>query len=53
MGQSDVDHRGHSPGILFHNDLATNIIDGQYGRLFGITMSVLYTFHVGKKLIRI
>jgi len=29
--------------------VATNIIDRQYDHFYGITMSVLYTFHIGKK----
>jgi len=33
---------------LFYNDAAMNIIDGQYDRFFGITMSAIYTFHIGK-----
>ncbi len=36
----------HNP---YYNDVATNIIDRQYDHFYGITMSVLYTFHIGKK----
>jgi len=32
-----------------YNDVATNIIDRQYDHFYGITMSVLYTFHIGEK----
>lgn len=34
---------------LFYNDVAMNIIDGKYDHFFGITMSAIYTFHIGKK----
>lgn len=33
---------------LLQNDVAMNIIDKQYDHFFGITMSVIYTFHMGK-----
>ncbi len=33
---------------VFYNDVAMNIIDGKYDHFFGITMSAMYTFHIGK-----
>jgi hypothetical protein len=35
---------------LFFNDVAMNIIDGQYDHFFGVTVSAIYTFHIGKKV---
>jgi hypothetical protein len=34
---------------LLNNDVAMNIIDKKYDHFFGITMSAIYTFHIGKK----
>lgn len=34
---------------IFYNDVAMNIIDGKYDHFFGITMSAIYTFHIGKR----
>ena len=36
---------------IFYNDVAMNIIDKQYDHFFGVTMSVLHTFHIGKKIV--
>jgi len=33
----------------FDHDVSMNIIDGQYDHFFGITMSAIYTFHIGKR----
>ncbi len=35
---------------LINNDVSMNIIDKQYDHFFGITMSAIYTFHIGKKV---
>lgn len=34
---------------LLNNDVAMNIIDKQYDHFFGVTLSAIYTFHIGKK----
>ncbi len=34
---------------VFMNTVSFNIIDRQYDHFFGVTMSVIYTFHIGKK----
>lgn len=31
-----------------YNEVASNVIDGQYDHFFGITFSAIYTFHIGK-----
>ncbi|HOT43591.1 MAG TPA: hypothetical protein PLM53_03935 [Spirochaetota bacterium] len=36
-------------GNMVHSDVTMNIIDGQYDHFAGITLSVLYTFHIGKR----
>lgn len=36
-------------GNLWSNDITMNIIDRQYDHFYGVTLSAIYTFHVGKK----
>lgn len=40
------DYSRHNP---LNNDVSINIIDRQYDHFFGITLSAIYTFHIGKK----
>jgi hypothetical protein len=34
---------------LLDNNAAMNIVDKQYDHFFGVTLSAIYTFHIGKK----
>jgi hypothetical protein len=41
--------QGYNKYNPLFNDVSINIIDGQYDHFFGITLSAIYTFHIGKK----
>ncbi len=41
--------QNYSKNNPLYNDAASNIIDGQYDHFFGITLSAIYTFHIGER----
>jgi hypothetical protein len=47
-GRYQLLYNRQNTGGLFKPDVALNIINGQYDNFFGITMSVTYTFKIGK-----
>lgn len=39
-------------GNPFKNDASLDVVDGEFDHSFGVTLSVIYTFHIGRKKIK-